>query len=80
MLVKAIRSIHVDPMVPHSAKMMIFQAGGESANIIPGTGTFSIDVRAQTNEVLEKLMAQVKKSVQSVADLAGVAINLEVMA
>ncbi|TWT14611.1 M20 peptidase aminoacylase family protein [Planomicrobium sp. CPCC 101079] len=80
LLVHAIRSIHVDPMVPHSAKMTMFQAGGESANIIPGTGTFSIDVRAQTNEVIEKLMIQVEKAVESVAQLADVEISLEVTA
>lgn len=80
LLVHAMRSIHVDPMVPHSAKMTMFQAGGQSANIIPGTGVFSIDVRAQTNEVIEKLMVQVQKAVESVAELAGVEITLDVTA
>ncbi|PSL41417.1 amidohydrolase [Planomicrobium soli] len=80
LLVHAIRTIHVDPMVPHSAKMTMFQAGGESANIIPGTGIFSIDVRAQSNEVIEKLMVQVKKAVESVAELADVKISLETTA
>lgn len=77
LLVHAIRSIHGNPMVPHSAKMTMFQAGGESANIIPGTGTFSIDVRAQTNKEIEMLMVQVEKAVQSVAELSGVEISLE---
>jgi amidohydrolase len=80
LLVQAIQSIHVDPMVPHSAKMTMFQAGGESANIIPGTGVFSIDVRAQTNDAIEKLMGQVQKAVRSVAEMADVDIKLEVAA
>ena len=80
LLVQAIRSIHVDPMVPHSAKMTMFQSGGDSANIIPGNGIFSIDVRAQTNEVIEKLLTQVKKSIDSIAEMTGVEIQYETIA
>ncbi|RNF39650.1 M20 peptidase aminoacylase family protein [Planococcus salinus] len=80
LLVQAIRSIHVDPMVPHSAKMTMFQSGGDSANIIPGNGVFSIDVRAQTNEVIEKLLNQVKKSIDSIADMTGVKIEYNIIA
>ena len=79
-LVQAIRSIHVDPMVPHSAKMTMFQAGGESANIIPGNAVFSIDIRAQTNQVMEELYGQVAKALDSVAALSGVGIAYETIA
>lgn len=79
-LVQAIQSIHVDPMVPHSAKMTMFQAGGESANIIPGNAVFSLDIRAQTNGVMEKLVSQVEKSISSVADMFEVKINYEIKA
>ncbi|MDN7242818.1 M20 peptidase aminoacylase family protein [Planococcus sp. N028] len=80
LLVQAIHSIHVDPMVPHTAKLTMFQAGGESANIIPGTATFSIDVRAQTNKVMDKLFQQVTKAIESVANLSGVQIPIEIKA
>lgn len=80
LLVQAIRSIHIDPMVPHSAKMTMFQAGGESANIIPGTGVFSIDLRAQTNDVMEQLFDRVSKAIDGVATLAGVKITVEITA
>jgi amidohydrolase len=80
LLVQAIRSIHVNPMVPHSAKLTMFQAGGESANIIPGNAVFSIDMRAQTNSAMEELFAQVDKAIRSVAELAGVKISYEVTA
>lgn len=79
-LVQAIQSIHMDPMVPHSAKLTMFQAGGESANIIPGTAVFSIDVRAQTNGVMDQLFAQVKKSMASVGEQANVEITYETIA
>jgi amidohydrolase len=79
MLVQAIHSIHIDPMVPHSAKMTMFQAGGESANIIPGNAVFSIDVRAQTNEVMEKLMEQVGNKISSIAELTDVTISFNII-
>lgn len=80
LLVQAIQSIHVDPMIPHSAKMTMFQAGGESANIIPGNAVFSLDLRAQTNEVMVKLMDRVDNAIRSVAALSDVIINYEVNA
>lgn len=80
LLVQAIRSIHINPMVPHSAKVTMFQAGGESANIIPGNAVFSIDMRAQTNSAMEELFAQVDRAIRSVAELAGVEISYETIA
>ena len=79
-LVQAIQSIHVDPMVPHSAKMTRFEAGGESANIIPGNAVFSLDIRAQTNEVMEKLVSQVEQSISLVADMFEVQITYDIIA
>ncbi|PID03031.1 amidohydrolase [Sporosarcina sp. P2] len=76
--VQAIHAIHVNPMVPHSAKMTMFQAGGESANIIPGNAVFSLDIRAQTNEVMEKLMSQVEQKISTVAEMFEVQIDFEI--
>jgi amidohydrolase len=80
LLVQAIHSIQVDPMVSHSAKLTMFQAGGESINIIPGNAVFSIDVRSQTNQVMDQLMERVGKAIRSVAELGGVEINVEIVA
>ncbi|MFS0575642.1 M20 peptidase aminoacylase family protein [Sporosarcina sp. 179-K 3D1 HS] len=77
MLVQSIHAIHVDPVVPHSAKMTMFQAGGESSNIIPGTGVFSLDLRAQTNVTMADLEEKVQNAIQSVAALFGVEIEYE---
>ncbi|MDS9471497.1 M20 peptidase aminoacylase family protein [Sporosarcina pasteurii] len=79
-LVHAIQSIHVDPMVPHSAKMTMFQAGGESANIIPGNAVFSLDIRAQTNQVMDKLISEVDKAISSVANMFDVSITYDISA
>ena len=54
-LVNGLQSIHCNPMVSHTAKMTMFQAGGDSANIIPGNAKFSLDLRAQENSVMGEL-------------------------
>ncbi|WP_163531181.1 M20 peptidase aminoacylase family protein [Halobacillus ihumii] len=75
-LVQKLNHIHIDPMIPHSVKFTKFQAGGESANIIPGNATFSIDLRAQKNDAIEKLTTSVEEAVKSVSDYYGVPIDL----
>lgn len=54
-IIEGLQKIWTDRNVSASAKMTQFQAGGLSKNIIPGKATFSIDARAQTNEVMEAL-------------------------
>lgn len=78
LLVQAIHSIHLDPMIPHSAKVTMFQSGGESANIIPGNGIFSIDLRAQTNEMMESLIEQVDRTINYVSEFLNVEISYEI--
>ncbi|MET3696835.1 amidohydrolase [Bacillus oleivorans] len=79
-LVKLIHGIHLDPMVPHSAKMTAFQAGGESSNIIPGSATFSLDIRSQTNEIMEALVKKIEAGAEMLAQYHGVKIELETRA
>ncbi|AXH99604.1 amidohydrolase [Sporosarcina sp. PTS2304] len=78
-LVQALQSIHCNPMVSHTAKMTMFQAGGDSANIIPGTAKFSLDLRAQQNDVMEELYVHVQRVIKAVAMQYGVDISYEVM-
>ncbi|MGM9924519.1 MAG: M20 peptidase aminoacylase family protein [Bacillus sp. (in: firmicutes)] len=72
-----LNSIHLNPSIPYSVKMTQFSAGGESSNIIPGRAGFSLDLRAQTNEVMEQLVEQVKKIAAALAVVNGVEINLK---
>ncbi|PRX41439.1 amidohydrolase [Planifilum fimeticola] len=51
--VQELSRIRLDPMVPHSVKMTRFTAGSESGNIIPGRARFSLDLRAQTNRIMD---------------------------
>lgn len=76
-LIHHIKGIHLDPMVPYSAKMTKFQAGGESSNIIPGKASFSIDVRAQTNEVLKQLSTKIKRIAELLEKVHKIEMKLE---
>ncbi|MFC5589879.1 M20 peptidase aminoacylase family protein [Sporosarcina soli] len=75
-IVNLLSKIHLDPRIPHSAKMTKFEAGGKSANIIPGSGSFSFDLRAQNNEVMEELVGKVHAIFESIRNLYD--IKLEV--
>ncbi|GGK29135.1 amidohydrolase AmhX [Caldalkalibacillus thermarum] len=76
-LVHILKGIHLDPMIPYSVKMTRFTAGGESANIIPGSAQFSLDLRAQTNKAMDELAGRVEKAVEKLGQLHGVQIELE---
>lgn len=75
-LVSLLQGIHLDPMIPYSAKVTKFMAGGDSANIIPGNASFSLDLRAQSNEGMKKLTARVEKVAQTLANFYDVDIHL----
>ncbi|MBM7714068.1 amidohydrolase [Bacillus thermophilus] len=74
-LVNHLRGIRLDPMVPYSVKMTKFRAGGNNSNIIPGSAEFSLDLRAQTNQVMTLLKDKVEKVLSAISNLYGVEIN-----
>ncbi|WP_243292049.1 M20 peptidase aminoacylase family protein [Bacillus sp. FJAT-47783] len=74
------KNIYLNPMVPYTAKMTSFHAGGESGNIIPGKASFRLDLRAQTNQVMEELTEKVETIAGALANLYGVKITLETKA
>jgi amidohydrolase len=77
-LIHELAYIHIDPMIPHSVKMTTLHAGGENSNIIPGQATFSLDLRAQTNDVMKTLIDKVNLAVESVAEFYKVKIELTI--
>lgn len=79
-LVHMLKGIHLDPMIPYSVKMTSFQAGGKSQNIIPGNATFSIDLRAQTNEAMDQLTERVYEQVDALKRLYKVEMELQTKA
>lgn len=62
-IIQAVNSIKIDSTKPASAKVTAVKAGGENINIIPDYGEFGIDVRAQENDVMKKLIEEVKNAV-----------------
>jgi len=79
-LVHMLGSLHMNPMTPWSAKMTRLQAGGSSSNIIPGRASFSLDLRAQTNEAMAALYDKVLNSVSAVSSNFGVKIETRLCA
>jgi amidohydrolase len=78
--VHLLQSIHLDSMIPYTAKMTSFHAGGFSPNIIPGNATFSLDLRAQTNEVMDLLVEKIQGQIKALQHLYHVKIELETKA
>ncbi|MBR7795975.1 amidohydrolase [Agaribacter marinus] len=75
-IVNLLSKIHLDPRVPHSVKMTNFQAGGKSSNIIPGNASFSLDMRAQSNEIMDELDNKVLNIFEAMKNLYDVKIKL----
>lgn len=75
-IVNMIRQIHLDPRIPHSVKMTQFQAGGKNVNIVPGNATFSLDLRAQNNQLMEELTRKVEEILSSLQSFYKTEINI----
>ncbi|GKV69355.1 amidohydrolase [Sporosarcina sp. NCCP-2716] len=71
-----LKTVQFSPYEPYSAKLTRIEAGGESLNIIPGTAKFGMDVRAQTNDVLQQLKQRIDKGIQDIAELYGTPIDV----
>lgn len=61
-----LNSIHLSPFEPHSAKLTKIVADGGSTNIIPGSASFSMDIRAQRNNQLELLRSRIEFGLKSI--------------
>jgi len=72
-----INSIHIDPFEACSVKMTRMQADGGSINIIPGNAEFSMDIRAQKNEVLKQLIEKVEHGIKMISTMYNIEISLE---
>ncbi|MEC5423843.1 amidohydrolase [Virgibacillus sp. C22-A2] len=77
-LIDGLKRIWISPSESASIKMTQIQAGGTATNIIPGSATFSIDARAQTNETMEALTNGFEKVVKAVGTLYGISIDYQV--
>lgn len=76
-LFQHINQIQINPMIPFSAKLTSFHAGGKSINIIPGSATFSVDLRAQRNETMNELINQIEEITKMIASYHNIDIQLK---
>lgn len=79
LVVSAINAIHVDPRVPHSIKVTRVHAGGETINLIPDEAEIAMDLRAQTNEVMEEMIAKAKDAIVNSAKAIGAEGKIELI-
>ncbi|WP_085507180.1 M20 peptidase aminoacylase family protein [Thalassobacillus devorans] len=79
-IISAVNGIKVDPTVPSSAKVTQINAGGTNINLIPDQGDFSIDIRAQKNEVMDELLNKVNRAVKGAGEANGSKVSLDPVA
>lgn len=72
-----LHTIHINPFEVYSAKMTKMVADGGSVNIIPGKAAFSLDVRAQKNEVLLDLQKRIEKGFKQIEEMYETPIKWE---
>lgn len=72
-----LKNIYLSPFEPHSVKLTGVQAGSDNVNIIPGNASFSIDVRAQSNDALLALRDRVEAMLEQIESLHGVTLEWE---
>ncbi|MBA2877845.1 amidohydrolase [Anoxybacillus kamchatkensis] len=69
-----LKTIYFPPQQSYSIKMTKCVAGGENLNIIPGSAQFALDVRAETNELIQQMKQKVEQIIQY-AETMGVRIS-----
>ncbi|MFC7686126.1 amidohydrolase [Ureibacillus sp. GCM10028918] len=70
-----LKNIYINPFEIYSAKLTKIVADGGSTNIIPGNATFSMDIRAQKNSVLEELKKRIDEGFEAIKNMFGVELE-----
>ena len=70
-----VKSIYFSPFESYSAKLTNVHMGGDSLNIIPGGATFALDVRSQSNELMDDLRKRIDEGFGKIAELYGVGLD-----
>ncbi|WP_422123979.1 amidohydrolase [Planococcus sp. X10-3] len=70
-----VKSIYFSPFESYSAKLTNILMGGESLNIIPGSATFALDVRSQSNDLMDELRQRIDEGFETIAKLYGVGLD-----
>ncbi|UKS29500.1 amidohydrolase [Paenibacillus sp. HWE-109] len=77
-IIQAVRAVSTDyAAVPASCKVTKLHVPNGSSNIIPDFGTFTIDIRAQTNVAMDALLPKLEAAVHSVGRAYGISMELQ---
>ncbi|KON88063.1 amidohydrolase [Sporosarcina globispora] len=79
-IVQAVNSVQLDPTKPASAKVTVVKAGGDNINVIPDYAEFGIDLRAQENDVMKKLIQRVEYAVITAGSANQATVEVEELA
>lgn len=77
LVTNAICAIKGDPRLAWSCKVTGIQCGGTATNIIPDSAQLVVDVRAQTNDQMDELLAKLKAAVTGAAASVGASATVE---
>lgn len=77
-VVAAVNAVRLNPAEAWSVKTTGLQAGGAAANIIPDRAEMVFDLRAQTNALMDELLAKLETAVRSAAAANGAAAEVTV--
>ena len=73
--VNAVNAIRVDPNIAHSIKVTKVQTEGSAGNIIPDTTNMIFDIRAQTNEIFDRLLEKAKTVITNSVEAFGASVE-----
>lgn len=72
-----VKTVYFSPFESYSAKLTNVRMGGDSLNIIPGSATFALDVRSQSNSVMEEMKSRIDEGFVHIAKLYNVEMDWE---
>lgn len=78
-VINAVNAIWVDPAIPWSIKFTSVHADGLNNSSVPGTGRVGMDLRANTNEVMDELIEKAKAAITAGAATIGCDVDIEVI-
>lgn len=74
-IVQKLKQIHLQTDVPHSIKMTKLKVENEASNVIPETAIFTLDARAQTNEVMSEIRNRTEQIIKETMEETGAVIS-----
>lgn len=75
LLVHKLKQIHIETDKPYSIKMTKLHVDNAASNVIPETASFTIDARAQANEVMDELVKWTQIIMEETMEETGASIS-----